>query len=52
MAKIKPDLCKLDYKIYTKLKAAEREIDMTEKRFSSKEVLSTLKKAINDTSSI
>jgi len=52
MPKTKPNLSKLDYEIYTKLKAAEKEIDMTAKRYSSKAVLTTLKKAINDTSSI
>ena len=52
MTKIKPILSKLDYEIYIKIKAAEKEIDMTATRYSSKEVLTTLKKAINDTSSI
>lgn len=51
MAKIKPDFCKLDYEIYTKLKDAEKEIDMTAKRYSSKEVLTALKQAINNASS-
>lgn len=52
MTKIKPNLSKLDYEIYIKLKAAEKEIDMTTKRYSSKEVFAALKQAINDTSSI
>lgn len=52
MTKIKPNLSKLDYKIYINLKAVEKEADMTAKRYSSKEVLTALKQAINNTSSI
>lgn len=52
MTKIKPNLSKLDYETYIKLKVAEREIDMPAKRYSSKEVLTALKHAINDTSFI
>lgn len=52
MTKMKPNLSKLDYEIYIKLKAAEKEIDITAKRYSSKEVLTALKQAINNISSI
>lgn len=37
----------LESEIYIKLKEAEKEAELTDKRFSSKEILSELKGAIN-----